>query len=401
MPISRKIATYMEQGSWIRKMFEEGARLKAQYGEDRIFDFSIGNPPEEPPEAFLQELRRLAEKPIPGMHRYMPNAGFPEVREVVARTIAQESGLPVEAQHVVMTVGAGGALNVALKALLDPDDEVIVLSPFFPEYPVYIDNHGGRTVGVPTTSGFTLDLWALDRAITDRTKAIILNSPHNPTGVVYPEAQIQALGALLRRKGEELRRDIYVISDEPYRKLLYDGTSFPHLFRYVENALIATSHSKDLALPGERIGYLAASPGCADLDRLSKAMVFTNRILGYVNAPALMQLIVARLQKVTIDVNSYQRRRDLLYNHLTAMGFQMVKPQGAFYLFPKAPIEDDIAFVQAASQKHILVTPGTGFGCPGHFRISYAVPEETIEHSLAPWKELAREFGLSGKAEQN
>ena len=249
---------------------------------------------------------------------------------------------------------------------------------------------------VPTTSEFTLDLLALDGAITDRTKAIILNSPHNPTGIVYPEVEIEALGTLLRRKGEELHQDIYVISDEPYRKFLYDGITFPHIFRYVENALIAASHSKDLALPGERIGYLAVSPRCADLDRLSRAIVFTNRTLGYVNAPALMQLIVARLQRVTVDISSYERRRNLLYNNLTAMGFQMVKPQGAFYLFPETPIEDDIAFVEAASQKQILVTPGAGFGCPGHFRISYTVPEKTIERSLDSWKELAREFGLSG-----
>lgn len=396
MAISQKIVTYMEKGSWIRKMFEEGARLKAQHGEDRVFDFSLGNPPEEPPEAFQREFRRLAENPIPGMHRYMPNAGFLEAREAVARSIAAETGLPVEAAHVVMTVGAGGALNVALKALLDPDDEVIVLSPFFPEYPIYIDNHGGKTVFVSTNPAFTLDLWSLDRAITARTKAILLNSPHNPTGVVYPEKEIEALGALLRQKKEERGWDIYVISDEPYRKLLYDGVRFPHIFRYIENGLVATSHSKDLALPGERIGYLAISPRCADGDRLSRAIVFTNRILGYVNAPALMQLIVARLQGVTIDISSYQERRDLLYNQLTAMGFEMVKPQGAFYLFPKSPVEDDIAFVQAASQKLVLITPGTGFGCPGHFRISYAVPKEMIERSIPAWQALAREFGLPG-----
>lgn len=396
MAISEKIATYMEEGSWIRKMFEEGARLKAQFGETEVFDFSLGNPPEEPPEAFQRELRRLAERPIPGMHRYMPNAGFPEVREAVARSIAAETGLPVEAAHVVMTVGAGGALNVALKALLDPMDEVIVLAPYFPEYPIYVDNHGGRTVFVPTQSDFTLDLGSLDRALTARTKAIILNSPHNPTGVVYSEKEIEALGALLRQKKEERGWDIYVISDEPYRRLLYDGVKFPHVFRHVENALVATSHSKDLALPGERIGYLAVSPRCADGERLARAVVFTNRILGYVNAPALMQRIVAKLQGVTIDISSYEARRNLFYDHLTAMGFQMAKPQGAFYLFPRSPVEDDIAFVQAASQKRILITPGTGFGCPGHFRISYAVPKEVIERSLPAWQALAREYGLPG-----
>jgi aspartate aminotransferase len=396
VPISEKVASYLEKGSWIRKMFEEGAKLRAQHGEENVFDFSLGNPPEEPPEAFQRELRRLADDPEPGIHRYMPNAGFPQVRDAVARTVAQESGLPVEGRHVIMTVGAGGAINVALKALLDPDEEVILLSPFFVEYRFYVDNHGGKSVLVGTDPGFMLDLQAIERAINERTKAMILNSPNNPTGVVYPEEQIKRLGEILGRWGAALGRDIYLISDEPYRRLLYDGVTYPHVFCHVDNAIIATSYSKDLALPGERIGYLAASPRCADVERLLEAMVFANRTLGFVNAPALLQLIVARLQGVTIDVGSYQRRRDLLYNGLTALGFQMVKPQGAFYLFPKSPIENDVAFVQAAQRKHILVAPGTGFGYPGHFRIAYSVPQETIERSMEAWDGLAKEFGLRG-----
>jgi aspartate aminotransferase len=394
LPISQKIAGYLEKGSWIRKMFEEGARLKAEYGEDSVFDFSLGNPPEEPPEAFYRELRQLVEKPIQGMHRYMSNAGFPEVRERVAQGIAHDSGLPVEGRHVVMTVGAGGALNVALKALLDPDDEVIVIAPYFVEYRFYVDNHGGRTVVVPTTEDFLLDLDAIDRAISPKTKAVILNSPNNPTGVVYPETQIQGLGGLLRDRERTLGRDIYVISDEPYRKLLYDGVTFPHIFRHVDNALAATSHSKDLALAGERIGYLVASPKCADLKRLLEAMVFANRTLGFVNAPALMQLIVSRLQGVTVDVDAYQRRRDRLYEGLSGMGFQMVKPQGGFYLFPVAPIQDDVSFVQTAQRRRILVAPGMGFGTPGHFRIAYSVPMPVIERSMDAWQALAKEFAL-------
>lgn len=396
MPISQKIAGYLEKGSWIRKMFEEGARLKAQYGEDQVFDFSLGNPPEEPPEAFYRALRQLMESPIPGMHRYMSNAGFPEVRESVARSIAEDCGLALEARHVVMTVGAGGALNVALKALLDADDEVIIIAPFFVEYRFYVDNHGGHPVVVSSDENFLLDLDGLDRAINQRTKAIILNSPNNPTGVVYPEAKIQALGELLRDREKRLGTDIYVISDEPYRKLLYDGIVFPHIFRYVNNALVATSHSKDLALAGERIGYLVASPKSADQERLLEAMIFANRTLGFVNAPALMQLIVSKLQDVTVDVAAYQKRRDRLYETLTALGFEMVKPQGGFYLFPKSPIENDVSFVQAAQRRHILVAPGTGFGTPGHFRIAYSVPMSVIERSLEAWEELAKEFGLSG-----
>ncbi len=392
MGISEKVASYLEKGSWIRKMFEEGARLKAQFGEQNVYDFSLGNPPEEPPREFLEEIRSLLDRP--GIHRYMPNAGFPEVREAVARSVAAESGLAVEAQHVVMTVGAGGALNVALKALLDPGEEVVLVAPFFVEYRFYVDNHGGESVVVSSSEDFSLDLEALARAINQRTKAVILNSPNNPTGVVYSEEQIRALGELLREKGKALGRDIYLLSDEPYRRLLYDGISFPHVFRHVDNAIIATSHSKDLALAGERIGYLVASPRCADLERLMAAMVFANRTLGFVNAPAMMQLAVASLQGVSIDIASYQRRRDRLYELLTGVGFQTMKPQGAFYLFPRSPIANDITFVQAAQRRHILVAPGTGFGCPGHFRIAYSVPMDMIERSVPAWEALAGEFGL-------
>ncbi|MGQ9654738.1 MAG: pyridoxal phosphate-dependent aminotransferase [Thermodesulfobacteriota bacterium] len=397
MPISSKVASYLERGSFIRRMFEEGARLKAEHGEDKVFDFSLGNPPEEPPEAFHRELRRIVEEPIAGMHRYMPNAGFTWVREAVARTVAEESGLKVEAMHVVMTVGAGAALNVALKALLDPGEEVILLAPYFVEYGFYVENHGGRPVVVPTGEGFQLDLGAIDRAITERTKAVILNSPNNPTGVVYPEEQIRGLGELLRRRGASLWRDIYLISDEPYKRLIYDGVSYPQVFPHVDNAIIAMSHSKDLALAGERIGYLAVSPRCADVERLLDAMVFANRTLGFVNAPAMMQVLAARLQGVTIDIASYQRRRDMLYHGLTSLGFETNKPQGAFYLFPKSPIADDVAFVQAAQKRLILVVPGSGFGCPGFFRIAYSVPEGMIERSMGAWAALAQEFRLGGK----
>lgn len=392
MGISEKVASFLDKGSWIRRMFEEGARLKARFGEDNVFDFSLGNPPEEPPEEFFIEMEAILRKP--GIHRYMANAGFSEAREAIARKVSQESGLEVESRHVVMTVGAGGALNVALKALLDPGEEVIILAPFFVEYRFYIDNHGGTTTVVNTREDFSLDLEAIEKALNERTKAIILNSPNNPTGVVYTQHEIEALGTILRDKGRELGKDIYLLSDEPYRRLLYDDTVYPHVFRYVDNAIIATSHSKDLALAGERIGYLVASPRCADIERLMEAMIFANRTLGFVNAPALMQIVVARLQDVTIDVTSYQKRRDVLYNALSNMGFQMIKPKGAFYLFPRSPIANDIAFVQAAQKRHILVAPGTGFGWPGHFRIAYSVPMDTIERSLPAWEALAYEFNM-------
>ena len=396
MPISQKIAGFLEQGSWIRKMFEEGARLKAIHGEENVYDFSLGNPPEEPPKAFIKEFKRLAENPVPGMHRYMPNAGFPAVRLAIAKTISDECRLSLTERNVVMTVGAGGGMNVILKAILDPDDEVIMLAPFFPEYRLYADNQGGKAVVVNTTPEFMLDLNAIDKAINARTKAIIVNSPNNPTGVVYPEEQIKALGELLKKRCADLGRDIYLISDEPYKKLLFEFTEFPHVFKHVDNAIIVTSHSKDLSLAGERIGYVAASPKCADIERLCDALVFTNRCLGFVNAPALMQLIVAKVQDQTIDVGSYQKRRDLLYNNLTEMGFEMVLPQGGFYFFPKSPIEDDVAFVRAAQERRVLVAPGRGFGMEGYFRIAYSVTRQTIERSFGAWKELALEFGLKG-----
>jgi aspartate aminotransferase len=396
MPISQKVASYLNRGSWIRKMFEEGGRLKAQHGEEKVFDFSLGNPPEEPPEAFYRELRKMLEKPVPGMHRYMPNAGFPEVRESVAQTVTEESGLPVEGRHIIMTVGAGGALNVVLKALLDPGEEVIVLVPYFVEYDFYVDNHGGITVPVETGPGFAMDMGVIEQAINEQTKAIIINSPNNPTGVVYLEKELRNLGKLLRRKGEILGRDLYLISDEPYRKLIYDGTVCPHIFPLVDNAIIVTSHSKDLALAGERIGHIAVSPRCADLHRLLDALVFANRTLGFVNAPALMQRIVGKLRGVSVEVASYQDRRDILYGALIDLGFEMVKPMGAFYMFPKSPIEDDLAFVQAAQKKHILVAPGFAFGSPGYFRIAYSVPKETLQRSLEAWQALAMEFHLPG-----
>ena len=394
MGIAKGIAANMKASSWIRRMFEEGARLANEIGPDKVFDFSIGNPPEEPPEPVLQALREQLQKPSLGVHRYMPNGGFPEVRARIAESVARDSGMAIVPNNVVMTTGAAGAMNVALKALLDPDDEVVVLSPFFPEYLFYVANHCGKVVVVRTKDDFHLDVEALRRAITGRTKVIIINSPNNPTGVVYSSEEIAGVGDLVRELSKKFARDIYVVSDEPYRKLVYDGVELPHIFRYVENALIAMSHSKDLALAGERIGYLVANAGCADLEQLQNAMIFANRTLGYVNAPALMQLVVAGFQDVSIDIKKYQTRRDLIYGSLTEMGFRIAKPQGAFYLFPKAPIPNDLEFIAAALKRRILLVPGSGFGLPGHFRLSYSVPIEMIQRSLDAWRLLAKDFGL-------
>ena len=394
MPISNRVKTGLERGSWIRKMFEEGDRLKAKLGADNVYDFSLGNPFGEPPPEFLNELKSLVNNPTPGMHRYMPNAGFVETREAIAKVLAEDSGMDFKWNNIVMTCGAGGGLNVVLKTLIDPGDEVIVLTPFFVEYRFYIDNHGGVCREVPTDKKFDIDLERLNQAITSKTRAIIINSPNNPTGVVYSLKSLEGLAGLLRKKEKELGTVVYVVSDEPYKKLVYDGIYPPNVFKLIDNSIAVTSHSKDISIPGERIGYIAVNPIAADLQDLMNGLTFCNRIIGFVNAPALMQRVVARLQKVCVNVNDYQEKRDLFYNSLTEMGYQMVKPQGAFYLFPKSPIEDDVAFVREAQKKNILIVPGSGFGTPGYFRIAYCVEKKAIENSLQGFRELAKEHGL-------
>ena len=395
MPIADKIAAFIEKASWIRKMFEEGERMRSLHGAENVFDFTLGNPDVEPPPEFGAELRRLAAHPVPGMHRYMSNAGYEETRRAVAEVLSEKSGLPVEGSHVVMTCGAGGALNVVLKTILNPGEEVIILVPYFVEYKFYIDNHGGVPVEVWTDrETFQLNLTAIENAITPKTRAIIICSPNNPTGVVYPARDLQKLGELLQRKERELGREIVVISDEPYSRICYDGVEVPSIFTCVRNSVMVTSHSKDLALPGERIGYLAANPRMKDVEMFMQGAVFANRVLGFVNAPALMQRIVAKLQRASVDIDEYRVKRDILYDNLTAMGFSMVKPDGAFYLFPKSPLPDDVKFVKLALQHKILLVPGSGFGAPGHFRIAYCVDKGMIERSLTAWRELAKDVGL-------
>lgn len=395
MPIANKIAGFIDKSSWIRKMFEEGERMRAIHGEENVYDFTLGNPDVEPPPEFLKEFRELAEHPVPGMHRYMSNAGYDETRGAVAEILAEKSGLQVTGNHVIMTCGAGGALNVALKTILNPGEEVLILTPYFVEYKFYIDNHGGVPVEVWTDrKTFQLNLTAIENAITHKTRAIIICSPNNPTGVVYPMESLKKLGELLRRKEKEHTRQILVISDEPYARICYDGKEAPNIFPLVDNSVIVTSHSKDLALPGERIGYLAANPRMQSVEMFIQGAIFANRVLGFVNAPALMQRLVARLQRASVDINLYREKRDLLYDSLTEIGFRMVKPDGAFYLFPESPMPDDVKFVKLALQRRILLVPGTGFGAPGHFRIAYCVDRNMIRRSLPAWRELAKEAGL-------
>lgn len=394
MSISQKIKAYLSEASWIRRMFEEGEKLRAIHGPDRVYDFTLGNPEVEPPAAFKAELKRLAENPLPGMHRYMSNAGYEETRAAIAEVLAQDTGLPFKAKHIVMTVGAAGALNVVLKTILEPGDEVIVFTPYFVEYNFYVDNHGGVLKKIPTGPDFLPDLAALEKAITPRTKAVLINSPNNPTGVVYGAECLEGLTRILQQKEKELGKTIYLISDEPYAKLVYDGVKVPSVFHFTRHSIVVTSHSKDLALPGERIGYIAIHPEMEEAELLIEGLVFCNRILGFVNAPALMQRLVAKLQREKVDVDGYQEKRDLLYHHLVSLGFEIVKPQGAFYLFPKSPLPDDVEFVRLAQKHLILVVPGRGFGQPGYFRISYCVSKEVILNSLPAWTQLAKELGM-------
>jgi aspartate aminotransferase len=395
MIIAKKIAAFIENASWIRKMFEEGEQMRRLHGAENVYDFTLGNPDVEPPQEFGKELRRLAEHPVSGMHRYMSNAGYDETRKAVACVLSEKSRLAVEGRHVVMTCGAGGALNVVLKTILNPGEEVIILTPYFVEYKFYIDNHGGVPVEVWTDrETFQLNLTAIENAITANTRAIIICSPNNPTGVIYPAESLHKLGRMLRRKEKELSRQIVVISDEPYARISYDGKEVPNIFPHVDNSVIVTSHSKDLALPGERIGYLAANPKMNGVESFMGGAVFSNRVLGFVNAPALMQRLVTNLQRCSVNVDEYREKRDLLYDNLTEMGFRMIKPDGAFYLFPTSPLQDDVKFVKLALQHHILLVPGAGFGAPGHFRIAYCVDKGMIERSLPAWRELAKDAGL-------
>ena len=382
MPVSERVRRFMKQGSWIRRMFEEGMVLKQRHGAENVFDLSLGNPVTEPPPEFFEELRRIANNPTPGMHRYMPNAGYVETRGAVAEQLGRETGLAFTADEVLMTCGAGGALNVVLKSLLDPGDEVVIFAPYFVEYMFYADNHGGSCRSVPPDDRYYPDLAAFEAAITSRTRVVLVSSPNNPTGVVYDSGLLSRLAEIIAAKERHLGIEVFLVSDEPYRKILFDGLTYPHIFHHHVRSIVATSHSKDLALPGERIGYVAVHPDYDGRAELMDALNFCNRTLGFVNAPALMQHIVRSLQSVTIDVSDYQAKRDFLYDGLTAMGYETVRPQGAFYMFPRSPIEDDAAFVEELKRHLVLVVPGRGFGLGGHFRISYCVDDRTLEGSM-------------------
>ena len=378
MPVAKTIARQLENASWIRRMFEEGIRLKGERGADAVFDFSLGNPDLEPPQAVLDALRRVVAGNRPGSHGYMPNSGYADVREAVANKLQRETGLGFTAEDVFMTVGSAGACNVILKSILDPGDEVIVLVPYFAEYQFYIANHSGHMVLVETDTSFLPDAERIAQAITPRTRALILNTPNNPTGRVYPQHVLQELQVVLERAGQP----ITVISDEPYKSFVYDGWRQPEVASHIANTAICNSWSKSLGLAGERIGYLALSPRLEDRENLRRACAFSNRTLGFVNAPAIWQRVVLGSMNETIDASPYEHRRNVLCDALETIGYQVRRPEGAFYVFLKTPIPDDIAFTKLLAAEGVLAVPGTGFGRSGYIRLSLTIPLEKIVGSI-------------------
>lgn len=378
MPVAKTIAKQLENASWIRRMFEEGVRMKRERGADAVFDFSLGNPDVEPPPAVLDALRKVVASNLPGSHGYMPNPGYSEVREAVAGKLRRETGLNFTAEDVFMTVGSAGACNVILKSILDPGDEVIVLMPFFPEYQFYIANHGGRMVPVETDETFLPDVERIAAAITPRTRAILLNTPNNPTGRVYPESVLRDLQTLLARCGQP----ITVISDEPYKSFVYDRQRQPEVASFIANTAICNSWSKSLGLPGERIGYLALSPQLDDAASLRAACAFCNRTLGFINAPAIWQRVMLETLDETVDAEPYEHKRNVLCDALEAIGYEVRRPEGAFYIFLKTPIPDDIAFTRLLANEGVLAVPGAGFGRSGYIRLSLTIPLERIQKSI-------------------
>lgn len=390
--ISENIKSKLAGGSAIRKMFEEGNRLKSIYGEDKVFDFSIGNPDLEPPHEVAEALVDLAVNPVPGMHGYMSNSGYESTRSIIAKKRSDESGVAVTADAICMTVGAAAAMNDVLHSLLDPGDEVIVLAPYFMEYNNYIENHGGKIVKVPTDEDFMPDLNKIDAAITAKTKAIIINSPNNPSGVIYPAELLKGLNDLLKSKDHV----IHVISDEPYIDLVYDGATVPAALSYIDNLIICFSWSKSLSLPGERIGYTLVSPRNADYADLTAAIVLSNRTLGSVNAPAIWQRVIERSIYAKVDVANYEHRRNLLYSNITDAGFDAIKPGGALYIFMNTPKGmSDSDFAAACAKYNLLLVPGKSFSGEGYCRLAFCVSERTIRGSREAFFKVAEDLGIS------
>jgi len=392
--ISIKMQEQVQNSSVIRAMFEEGKRLAGIHGAENVFDFSLGNPNAKPPKEVNDAILEILQTDnLMSVHGYMNNSGYEEVRAAIAKSINDKFGTAFTQANILMTVGAAGGLNVIFKTLLNPKDEVITFAPFFGEYRNYVKNYEGELVIVsPNTVDFQPNLEEFKEKITSKTKAVIINSPNNPTGVIYSEKTIVKLSEILREKQTEFGTDIYIVSDEPYRELAYDNAEVPYLSKYYANTVIGYSFSKSLSLPGERIGYLVIPDEAADFGNIISAANIANRILGFVNAPSLFQRVVAKCLDAKVDLDTYNKNRELLYNALLSYGYQCIKPQGAFYLFVKSPIENEVEFCNLAKKKNILIVTGAAFGCPGYVRIAYCVAYKTIENALPGFKALIEEI---------
>lgn len=394
--IADKMVSFVENSSVIRAMFEEGQKMAKLYGAENVYDFSLGNPNVPAPEEYKAAMLDIIQNMDPVLvHGYMSNAGFESVRAAVAQNLNKKHGTSFNAENIMMTVGAAGGLNVIFKTLLNPGDEVITFAPFFGEYRNYVKNYDGELIVVaPNTVDFQPNLEEFEKKLSPKTKAVIINTPNNPTGVVYSEKTLTALAEILEKKQSEFGTDIYIVSDEPYRELVYDGAVVPYVTKYYRNTIVGYSFSKSLSLPGERIGYLVMPDELSDSKRIRDAAAVAGRILGFVNAPSIQQLAVAKCLDASTDIEYYNRNRELMYDNLNRLGFSCIKPEGAFYLFVKSPIEDDKEFCNEAKSKNILMVPGSTFGCPGYVRIAYCVAYETIERSLPAFEKLAKVYGL-------
>ena len=395
--ISKKMENMVANSSAIRAMFEEGNRLAKIYGSENVFDFSLGNPNVPAPDAVKYAIKELLEEEDPVvLHGYTnSNAGYEDVRKAVADSLNERFGTHFGSKNITMTVGAAGGLNVILKSLINPGDEVIAFAPYFGEYRSYTDNYDGVLIEIsPNTIDFQPKLDEFEKKITQKTKAIIVNTPNNPTGVVYSEETIQKMASILEKKQKEYGTDIYLISDEPYRELAYDDVEVPYLTKYYANTIVGYSYSKSLSLPGERIGYLVIPDEASDSEKLIGAVNVATRILGFVNAPTLQQKVVKSCLNEKTDISYYNRNRETLYNGLKNLGFECIKPEGAFYLFVKSPIADEKEFCNEAKKYNILIVPGSSFACPGYVRMAYCVSYETIVNSLPKFAELAKQYNL-------
>ena len=394
--ISEKMKPYVKNNSAIRMMFEEGNRLRAKYGADKVFDFSLGNPSVPAPDSVREAIIELVNTTDPTvLHGYMSNAGFEDVRQTIAESLNRRFDTKFSAKNLIMTVGAASGLNVILKTILNPGEEVIVFAPYFLEYGAYVRNYDGVLVEIsPDTTTFQPNLAEFEQKITPKTRAVIVNTPHNPTGVVYSEETIKKLSVILEAKQKEFGTVIYLISDEPYRELAYDGVEVPYLTKYYNNTVVGYSYSKSLSLPGERIGYLVIPDELEDSSTVITAAAIANRVLGSVNAPSLIQKAVARCLDEKTDVSFYDENRTMLYDGLTELGFTCIKPEGAFYLWVKSPVDNEEEFVEEGKKLHLLMVKGSAFGCGGFVRLAYCVSHETVKNSLPAFEKLAQVYGL-------